>query len=281
MPTASLLDPPATHAPLSTPSPVNPDLPEQVPDPAIPTLDLLGMRVHRVNRDQALGHILGFIRSGRPHMVVTADASMHVIASGDPDFLRIVNRAALVTPDSTGVLWAARKLGQPLQERVSGVELAELLCAESANAGFGIYFYGAGHGVAEAAAEEMRRRYPGARIVGTANGFLNSPEQQAELLRDIREKKPAVLLVAMGIPKQEKWIAQHQAALGVPVCMGVGGTFDVFSGQVSRAPLWMQRRGLEWLYRLYKNPKKYSKVATLPVFVMRVLARKRLPESGG
>ena len=243
----------------------------------IPTIDLLGMKVSRVDRAEALEILQQFIDSGEPHLVVTADASGHVIASGDPEFLRIVNSADLVTPDSTGVLWAARKLGTPLAERVSGVDLAEQLCAESARRGYGVYFYGAAPGVAKEAAETMRRRYPGANIVGTADGFQNSPEQQEALLADIRAKRPAVLLVAMGIPKQEKWIVRHLEELRVPVCMGVGGSFDVFSGRVDRAPEWMQRRGLEWLYRLARNPKKYSKVATLPVFVLRVLRGKRLP----
>jgi N-acetylglucosaminyldiphosphoundecaprenol N-acetyl-beta-D-mannosaminyltransferase len=247
--------------------------------PAIESMDLLGMRVSRVTRDEALETLQRFIRSARPHLVVTADASMHVIAGRDAEFLRIVNRADLVTPDSTGVLWAARKLGTPLAERVSGVDLAEQLCAESARRGYGVYFYGAAPGIAEEAADTMRERYPGARIVGTAHGFLSSPEEQAALIREIQEKRPAVLLVAMGIPKQEKWIAAHLEELGVPVCMGVGGSFDVFSGRVNRAPEWMQRRGLEWLYRLLKNPKKYSKVATLPLFVLRVLRKQRLGNS--
>ena len=248
-----------------------------VPEPAIPAIDLLGMKISRVNRTETLRLLQEFVSSGEPHLIITADASAHVIASSDHDYLRIVNHAALVTPDSAGVLWAARKLGTPLEERVSGVDLAEQLCAESARRGYGVYFYGAAPGVADEAAETMRTRYPGANIVGTADGFQNSPEQQAALLQDIREKRPAVLLVAMGIPKQEKWIAKHLEELRVPVCMGVGGTFDVFSGRAKRAPLWMQRCNLEWFYRLLQNPKKASKVATLPVFMLRVLGRKRLP----
>lgn len=244
---------------------------------AIPTIDLLGMRISRVSRDQAMEILMGFIESGEPHLVVTADASAHVIASGDREFLDIVNQtASLVTPDGTGILWASRRLGYPLEERVSGVDLAERLCAESARREFGVYFYGAAPGIAEEAAEAMRTRYPGARIVGTADGFQNSSEQQAALVRDIQEKQPAVLLVAMGMPKQEKWIVRHMEELRVPVCIGVGGSFDVFSGRVNRAPAWMQQRGLEWLYRLIQNPKKYSKVATLPVFALRVLRKQRL-----
>lgn len=248
--------------------------------PEIPTIDLLGMRVSRINRARALELLQEFIDSGEPHLVVTADASGHVIASQDPEFLRIVNEADLITPDSTGILWAAKKLGTPLEERVSGVDLAEQLCKESARRGYGVYFYGAAPGVAEEAAETMRQRYPGCNIVGTADGFQSSPEQQAALIRDIQSKRPAVVLVAMGIPKQEKWIVRHMHELGAAVYMGVGGSFDVFSGRVDRAPMWMQRRGLEWLYRLYRNPSKYSKVATLPVFALRVLRRQRLPQTG-
>jgi N-acetylglucosaminyldiphosphoundecaprenol N-acetyl-beta-D-mannosaminyltransferase len=242
----------------------------------IPTLDLLGMPVSRVNTARAMEILLGYIAEGVPRLIVTADASMYVIASQDPEFRAILRRADLVTPDSSGVLWAARRLGTPLEERVSGVDLAERLCAESARHGYGVYFYGAAPGVAEAAADALRARYPGANIVGTAHGFLNSPEEQEALRRDIREKRPAVLLVAMGIPKQEKWILAHMEELGAAVNMGVGGSFDVFSGRTTRAPVWMQRRGLEWLYRLAKNPAKYAKVATLPVFALRVLLRRRL-----
>ncbi len=243
----------------------------------LPGFDLLGMRIHSLDRGETLETLLRFIREGTPRMVVTADASMHVQAATDPELLRIVREADLVTPDSTGILWAARRLGAPLRERVSGVDLAELLCAASAAEGVDIFFFGAAPGIADAAAEEMRRRYPGCRIVGTADGFLRSPDHEATLLARLRDLKPDVLLVAMGIPRQEKWIKAHQKELGIPLCMGVGGTLDVFSGQVRRAPLWMQKRGLEWLYRLWMNPRKFTKVLTLPVFVWRVLSRRRLP----
>ena len=112
------------------------------------------------------------------------------------------------------------------------------------------------------------------RIAGTAHGFLSDKEQRA-LEERIRAARPDLLFVALGIPRQEKWIWTRKEALGVPVAMGVGGSFDVFAGHVTRAPLWMQRHGLEWLYRLWKNPRKISKVATLPRFVLLVLRRGR------
>lgn len=243
-----------------------------------PPFDLLGLPVARVDRREALAVLKDFICSGTPHLVLTADASGVVIAASDPEFATIWRRADLVTPDSTGILWAARRLGCPLRERVSGVEVAEDLCRLGAEQGFGIFFYGAAPGVAEAAAAAMEARYPGLQVVGTAHGFLPLEEHPALIAR-IRKVRPAVLLVAQGIPRQEKWIAAHLEQLGVPVCMGVGGTLDVFAGNVDRAPLWMQRRGLEWLYRLARNPRKLNKVATLPRFVWRVLTRQRVGPS--
>jgi N-acetylglucosaminyldiphosphoundecaprenol N-acetyl-beta-D-mannosaminyltransferase len=231
---------------------------------------VLDVPISRVNQEEAMAILTGFIRSGEPHLVVTADASAAVIAAGDAEFREIVNQADLVTPDSAGILWAARRLGRPLPERVSGVDLAERLCGLAGRYGWGVYFYGAAPGVAEAAAAEMQARFPGMRIAGTAHGFLNEGEQAA--LEDrIREAHPEILLVAMGIPRQEKWLWKRLNSLRVPVSMGVGGSFDVFAGNVSRAPVWMQRHGLEWLYRLAMNPKKISKVATLPRFVLMVL----------
>jgi N-acetylglucosaminyldiphosphoundecaprenol N-acetyl-beta-D-mannosaminyltransferase len=211
-----------------------------------------------------------FIRSGEPHMVVTADSSAIVIAAADEEFRRIVNSADLVTADSAGILWAARRLGCPLPERVSGVDLADQLCALCARSGHSVFLYGAAPSVAEAAAANLQARYPGLRIAGMAHGFLNDAEQQ-RLMETIHAARPQVLLVAMGIPRQEKWIYRNLARLGVPVAMGVGGSFDVFAGRVRRAPVWMQRRGLEWIYRLLSNPRKIAKVATLPRFVWMVL----------
>src|SRR5262245_40422150 len=238
-------------------SPMSP--PSNREQTGVASFDLLGLPISRVTREEALATLRRFIVSGQPHMVLTADASGVVTASRDAEFARIWRRADLVTPDSAGILWAARRAGRPLRERVSGVELAERLCELGAERGFELFFYGAAPGVAEAAAREMERRYPGLRIAGTAHGFLSETEQQ-ELVARIRALRPAVLLVALGIPRQEKWLAAHLEELGVPVCMGVGGTFDVFAGQVDRAPSWMQRRGLEWLYRLARNPRKIQKV---------------------
>ncbi len=232
------------------------------------------MRVDRVDMTGALALVEQFIRSGEPHHIVTADASMVVTASQDPEFARIVADSDLVTPDGAGILWASKTLGIPVRAKVSGVDLAARCCALSVEKNWRIYFLGAGPGVAEEASARMRARYPGAQIVGFRDGFFK-PDDEAAIVAQIKEANPDILLVALGIPKQEKFIARHKAALGAPVCIGVGGTFDVFSGQVRRAPVWMQNLGLEWLHRVASNPKKISKVALLPRFALMTLRAPR------
>ncbi len=239
------------------------------------SIRLHGMRVDRVDMDGALALIGGFIASGGPpRHVLTADASMVVTAAEDPEFARIADKADLVTPDGAGILWAAKRVGAPIPAKVSGVDLSARLCQLSAEKGWRIFFFGAAPGVAEEAAARIRARFPGANVVGWRDGFFG-PSDEPAVVEQIKAARPDVLLVALGIPKQEKFIDRHKAALGVPVSIGVGGTFDVFSGAVKRAPVWMQNSGLEWAYRLASNPKKISKVALLPRFALMTLRAER------
>lgn len=233
-------------------------------------MTLLGVRVDRLDMETTLSRVREWVRGDQPHIVVTADASAVVIAQSDEEFRRIVNEADLVTPDGAGLLLGSKMLGTPLGSRVSGVDIAREVCRMSGEEGFSVFFFGAAPGVAEEAAENLRRDYPGLTIAGTRNGFFTH-EDVPGIVEQIRESGAKALLVAMGIPKQEKWIREHLHELGVSVAIGVGGSLDVFSGRVRRAPVWMQRHGLEWAYRLAQNPRKISKVATLPRFVMMVM----------
>lgn len=235
----------------------------------IRAIRILDLPVHIIDMNAALDRIDGFIRAGGPHHIVTADASMLVMAQTDDELHRIISRADLVTPDSAGILWASRRLGAPMRERVSGVDLVERLCALSPARGYRLYFLGAGPGVAQQAGERMQQRYPGAQIVGARHGFF-SDQDLPDILEEIHACRPDVLCVALGIPKQEKWIDAHRDALGVPILIGVGGTLDVLSGTVKRAPILFQRARLEWLWRLLSNPRKIGKVMLLPRFVMLV-----------
>lgn len=239
----------------------------------IPNIELLGIKIHRVDMGTTLDILRGFIRSGKPHMVVTADSYGIVLAQSDPDYREIVNNADLVTPDSSGILKGAEILGMPLQTRVSGVDIAQNLCRMSGKEGFSIYFLGAAPGIAEMAVIKLLEQFPDMNVAGIRDGFF-SPSEDADIAKIVRDSGAQVLLVAMGIPRQEKLIRDYMSEMGVCVAMGVGGSFDVFSGQVQRAPVWMQRHGLEWVYRLAKNPRKINKVAALPRFLALVMKEK-------
>jgi N-acetylglucosaminyldiphosphoundecaprenol N-acetyl-beta-D-mannosaminyltransferase len=228
------------------------------------SIKLLGMRVDRVDMGGAVALVERFVAEGTPHQIVTADASMVVTASDDPEFARIVENCDLVTPDGAGILWATRRLGTPVTAKVSGVDLSARCVELSAEKGWRIFFFGAGPGVAEEAAVPHARPPP-RRADRRLPGRLLQAEDESGIVEQIRAARPDILLVALGIPKQEKFIDRHKAALGVPVCIGVGGTLDVFAGAVKRAPVWMQKAGLEWLYRIGSNPRKrISKAKALP-----------------
>jgi N-acetylglucosaminyldiphosphoundecaprenol N-acetyl-beta-D-mannosaminyltransferase len=242
-------------------------------DAPLPTVTLLGLPVHRLTMPAALDLLDGFVRARTPHHIVTADASMLVMAQDDPELHDIILRADLVTPDSTGVLWAAKRADKPIAERVSGVVLVEKLCALSAERDYRLFFLGAAPGVAEQAAKRMSEKYPGCQVVGTRDGFF-APEEEGQIVQNIRDSHADIVCVAMGIPKQEKWIARHRHELGASVLIGVGGTLDVLSGTVKRAPVVFQKLHLEWLWRVVSNPKKISKVMLLPQFVKIILREK-------
>lgn len=221
---------------------------------------------------QTLDLFQDYIASREPHLVVTADSSGMVAAQSDGAFRQILECADLVTPDSTGILWAARRKGKPIPERVSGVDLSEALCALSADKGYRVFFLGSAPGVAEMAAERLRLRHPGCNIVGTRHGYF--PAESDELVaKEIAETRPDVLLVALGIPRQEKFIWATREIIRAPIAMGVGGSLDVFSGKAKRAPRLVQRLSLEWLWRTLLNPRKWRKALALPKFVWLVLRK--------
>jgi len=237
------------------------------------SVTILGVRVDCVSPGETLAEVDCFVAAGTPHHIVTADASMVVTARHDSTLRAIIEGADLVTPDGFGILWASRQMRTPVPYKVSGVDLVGELCRLSPTKGYRIFFFGAGPGVAEEAAAKLRARYPGTQIVGTRDGFF-TPDQEPEVVAQIQAAHPDIVLVALGIPKQEKWIARHKDALGAAVLVGVGGSFDVFSGRVRRAPPFMQQHGFEWLYRLYKNPRKFAKVMTLPEFAWLTLRQR-------
>ncbi|MDR3688476.1 MAG: WecB/TagA/CpsF family glycosyltransferase [Fimbriimonas sp.] len=230
------------------------------------SLQILGVPIDRVTMAEALSSIEAFVWSGKPHLVITADANAILIARGDPEFRALITNAGLVTPDGTGVVWAARRMGQPLPERVSGVDLLDRVCALSADKGYRLFFLGGQVGVAELAAEKLRLKHPGCNIVGTRHGFFPA-ESDEVVAREVAESKPDILFVGLGMPRQEKFIAATTEIVGAKVSVGVGGSFDVFSGKTKRAPNVFQRLQMEWLWRLMLDPSKMKKVKRLPKFI--------------
>ncbi|MFZ4506707.1 MAG: WecB/TagA/CpsF family glycosyltransferase [Fimbriimonas sp.] len=237
---------------------------------------VLGLPVDRITMAETLGRIRGFLAEpwNQTHLIITADAVGLVQAQHEQNYHKLYAKASIITPDSVGVLWAAKRGGTPLPERVSGVDLVGEICAISGETGCRIFFLGASPGVAELAAEKLRLKYPGCNIVGTRHGYFSKDDDQL-VAKEIAEFTPDVLFVAMGIPRQELFIDATAGIIRAKVAMGVGGSLDVFSGRAKRAPKIMQMLKLEWAWRLILNPKKIDKAKYLPEFVRRVLGGQR------
>lgn len=212
--------------------------------------------------EQAIAVTRRLMLSGGFHQIVTINGPMLVRASQDGRTGELFNAASLVTADGAGVVLAARILGLPPLVRVPGIDLVGHVCALCAQEGFRIYLLGAAPGVAEEAGRVLQTRYAGLQISGTHHGYLTPAEERA-VLQSIRTARPHLILVALGSPKQEQWIAAHLESLGPVVCIGVGGTLDVLAGRTRRAPGWMQRAGLEWAYRLVQEPRRWRVMMSL------------------
>ena len=192
----------------------------------------------------------------------------------DPEFCKLLNRADILTADGIGVVYASRILKNPIETRAAGYDIACEVLAKMAPLGMSVYLFGAKPGVAQTAAENICKKYPGVVIAGCADGYFDSDKEKL-IIADINEKKPDVLFVCLGAPKQEKWIDAHKGELDVGVCMGIGGSLDVFAGTAKRAPDFFVKFGIEWLYRLLKEPKRAGRMTVLPKFGLTVILNGR------
>ena len=238
------------------------------------SIEILGCRLDLLDAEAATERILDFARTGAGAQVVKLGTEMVVQAQRDPAFRDAVNHAALSLCDTVGLLAVARRRGATLRERVTGVELLERLCARAAAEGTRVYLLGGADGVAADAAAVLEARFPGLQIAGVRHGFFGSDEM-ARIIADIRESDAQILYVGLGSPRQEFFLAEHLRATGCGAGIGVGGSFDVVSGRVQRAPRLWRRFGLEWLYRLLREPKRWRRQLALPYFVW-LIALERL-----
>ena len=232
-------------------------------------LNILGVGIDCIDSEEALTQIENFIADGNPHQVVTANAEIIYQANRNEKMRNVINQAQMVTADGSGVVWASKQLGRPLRQRVTGIDLVNSICEQSARKGWKLYKLGSAPGVAATAAVNIRQKFPGCNIVGTHHGYFNAKEEK-QIVAELLQLQPDVLFVALGAPKQEYWIAEHMAQLQIPVSMGIGGSMDVLSGNVKRAPRWMQKMSLEWLYRLLIQPTRFKRVLALPKFMLAV-----------
>ncbi|OCL25475.1 N-acetylmannosaminyltransferase [Orenia metallireducens] len=235
-------------------------------------VDILGVLVDRVAQKEALNRVKSFIDSQNSHIIVTPNAEMIVRAHQDEELKRILNSADLVIPDGTGVVLASKLLGDPLAERVTGIDLVKDLLEIGSKVGYNFYFLGGAPKVAQEAKTKVKEKYPNLNI-RTHHGYLDR-ESETKVLEELENNRVDILLVGMGVPLQEKWLYKHLANLKVPVGIGVGGTFDILAGKKKRAPKVMQNFHLEWLYRLLQEPKRLARMSALPQFIYEVLQEK-------
>jgi N-acetylglucosaminyldiphosphoundecaprenol N-acetyl-beta-D-mannosaminyltransferase len=245
--------------------------------PAMGTrIQILGVPMDVVDSGAAIEQVNAFLqrREGLFH-IVTADSLAVFRAFRDKAFGRIVQRASLVVPDGAGLIWSADFLGTPLPARVPGIGLVEDICRAAEQKGWSVFFLGARPGIAEEAVKVLSGRFPGLKVAGMHHGyFYEGSQTEDQVLADIVTAKPDVLLAALGVPKQENFIQRLRLLANGMVAVGVGGSFDVISGNIPRAPQLMQRFALEWLFRLWKEPRRLSRIMRIPWFVLAVIRAK-------
>ncbi len=238
------------------------------------TVDLLGIKIRRASPAQHLETARKWLYEKKDRWIVTPDSLAILRAQEDEEYRHVMTRADMVLPDSAGVLWATDFLyEQPVLEQIPGVQFVQALCALAAEEKAPVFLLGTRQVVLDAAKIKLEETYPGLKIVGTQDGFFADHESEAVAAK-IAESGAKICFVAMGVPKQEKWIQRFGAQTGACILMGVGGSLDVLSGSLERAPQIFQSLGLEWLYRTALEPKRLKRISHLPRFVLKILETK-------
>ena len=235
-------------------------------------IDVLGVGFDNLTMDEAVARGMELLQQEGPHYVVTPNPEIVEVCRENPAACAAVNGADLVLPDGIGIIKGARILGTPLKERTPGVEFAAHLMGKMAERGMSLFLLGAKPGVAEAAAERLGKQYPGLRIAGTHDGYF---QEDAPVVKAISGSGADCVFVCLGAPKQELWMAGNGPATGARLLCGLGGSLDVFAGTVERAPKFWSDHGLEWFYRLCKEPRRIGRMMKLPLFLVHVRQEKR------
>jgi exopolysaccharide biosynthesis WecB/TagA/CpsF family protein len=238
-------------------------------------VDVLGIHVSVTNLDHTVGAFAGWIERGERQLVCVTDMNALLHARADARLTEVYNTSGLTVPDGMPLVWAGHRVGFEEMDRVAGPDLLERVLAEAADRGWTQYFYGGAEGVAEELRERFQERHPALKVVGVECPPYRelTDAEDAETVARMNEARPDIVWIGLGAPKQERWMADHRDRLNATILIGVGAAFDFHTGRLDRAPYWMQRSGLEWSYRLYKEPRRLWKryVLGIPRFLLGVL----------
>ena len=234
-------------------------------------INILGANVSDVTASEAAEIIIKRTLNKETTTVYTPNSEIIENFRKDPEMLAMLNSADLLTPDGIGVVIGSKILGTPLKERAAGYDIACLLLDKAREHGLSFYFFGSKEEVGKLAKENVEKKYPGVKIVGTRNGFFDWSE---DIASQISEKNPDIVFVCLGAGKQEKWIYENKEKLHGKALLGIGGSLDVFAGTVKRAPDIFIKLNLEWFYRLIKQPQRFFRMLALPKFILSVIGSK-------
>lgn len=247
-------------------------------------MKILGIRIDHVDMNTALKRATDGINPEKPFVIVTPNSEIVVKANEQPRLKEFIEQASMVVPDGIGLVIGSKLVKQPLKERVTGIDLMVKLVEYAAEHDKSIYLLGGKDPIAKQAAEALQKKYPKLKVAGTHHGYFKGlhtgnkgHQDELAVIEDIKAKKPDMLFVAFGAPKQEYFIDEYKDSLGVGLLMGVGGSLDVISGNVKRAPEIYQKTGMEWAYRLAKEPWRIKRAGALPIFALNVLIKKDKP----
>lgn len=230
---------------------------------------VLGVRIDKVNMNKAVEIAKKYLAEEKFHMIFTPNPEMIINANQDEEFKTILNSSSLNIPDGNGVIWASKKMREPLEERVAGFDFIHKLFELGKDKNINFYFLGSKPGVADKAKENLKKSHEYINVVGTQDGYFKEDDEE-RIINDINQKQTDILLVALGSPKQEKFIYKYKDKLNCKIAIGVGGCFDVISGEVKRAPAIFIKLKLEWLYRGLSDFKRLKRLLAIPKFMLKV-----------
>lgn len=240
-----------------------------------PKVNIINVFFDAITMEAAVNKAIDFLKSEDTNLIFTANPEIVMAANKDNQFLEVINRGDLVVADGVGVVIGSKWLGQPLPERVAGYDLVQNIFTFMKDTEYTVYFFGAAKGIAEMASKKMQEVHKGLKIVGVHDGYFDQ-EEEKRILQEINLLKPNMLLIGTGAPRQEKWLHQNKEHLNVNLCIGVGGSFDVMSGQLKRAPKIFIKLGLEWFHRLLMQPTRIKRMIKLPFFLVQVMQFRKI-----